>query len=386
MPAHTGSGTLQTMILVFVSLALLAGVGATVYFQKFHKPSRGPGDSAAELRDRNLSFDPPPAPWTTDDDTKARLGSPIFLVYKRTDPEAYMAIGVKDFVTRPPRPSELRDGLLRPLGNLFTDVQQKELTGTKWLGQPAYAFEFRARGRQDGPTVAGVCHAVTYKGMAYWSICWAGENDTAGQLPTFQETRGRFKLLGERENWAPLESPVRPFGGHRLPYQVLDAEGIWSEPDRNLQPPEDVDPKADMLLVAREKRRGSDFADEATLVTLILDDESGDPLQAGRTYVVDRLAQKIKGSSPDGAFNAKFTEVTDAPAGDPVQNTVDGLVPVVRLRSTVSGDRNLSRLMVISAIRIGDRVVVASGWCPWADREVFEARLVQIVGSLRPAD
>jgi hypothetical protein len=379
-----GSSRLQTLVLFVMAIALIGGVAATVYFQKFHKKSQV-NDPTTDLRDRNLSFEPPGAPWVQDDNMRAKLGSPIFLVYKQENPEAYMAFGAKDFESRLPRPSELRDGLMKPLNNLFHDIQQEPSSDAKWLGQPALYFAFRARRKDEGPNVAGQCHAVAYKGIAYWSICWTGENDAEKLKGTFEASRGRFQLLDQRKDWRPREATVRPFGGHRLPYQVLDAEGIWSEPDRSIEKPEDVDPKGDLLLRAKQKRAGRDFADEAILVALILDEATGDPLAVARQYVEDQRRAEVKQKSPDGGFEVKFTELTGDPAGDPAVNPIDGLIPVVRLASSIPQDRNQSRLIVVSAIRMGDRIIAVMAWCPWADREVFEAKLMQIAGSLREA-
>jgi hypothetical protein len=41
---------------------------------------------------------------------------------------------------------------------------------------------------------------------------------------------------------------------------------------------------------------------------------------------------------------------------------------------------------VVSAIRIGEKVIVVRASCGWDDRAVYEAKLIQIAGSLQPAD
>jgi len=379
------SGVLSTVALVFVSLAVLAAVGTMVYFQLVRKKTAGGGaDLVAELRERNLSFEKPAAPWATDDETRVKVGSPILFVYKRADPDASMAFGTKDFETREPRPSELRDGLTGPLNKLFIDIRPNaETPDAKWLGQPAIAYTFRARTKGEGPTVMGECHAVSYKGIGYWAICWTGENDLPALAPDFEATRGKFKLLTARDTWVAKEAPVKPFGGHGFDYRVLDAEGIWAEPDRKVHSPTDLDPKANLLLLAKEKKKGRDFPNEATLVVLVLDAGGGDPLAEARKYVEDQRAEAMK--AVDAAFVAKFTELTGPPEGDPTPNTVDPTAPVVRLRGDVAGARDQSRLLVISAIKLDEKVVVAYASCAWADRELFDSKLTQIVGSLREA-
>jgi hypothetical protein len=380
LPSEGGSSFATTIALVVMALALLGGVGATVYFRMIHKPSRGPAaGSDVVVSEKNLAFDPPPAPWERDDDTKTKLGSPMLFVYKRADPEAYMAFGAKDYDTHDPRPAELRLDQVTPLNRLFEDVVLEPLPDAKWLGRPAAAFAFRGRTKQDGTIVTGQCHAVGYKGVGYWSMCWAGENDTAGQLAAFAAQRDRFKLLGEREKWVGRETPVRAFGGHRLGYEVLDADGVWSEPDRKDVNPTDLDPKADMVLHGRAKRKGVDRPDEAQLLVLILDSDGGDALAQGRKYVEDQRAAAVKEGDPK--LVPKFTERTADPEGD--ATPVDQATPVVRIQAMVPGATSASRLLVVSAIKVGDKVVVASAWCAWGDRGLFETKLAQIAGSLR---
>ncbi|MDB5311941.1 MAG: hypothetical protein JWO38_6143 [Gemmataceae bacterium] len=382
-PAHGGSGLLQTVVLVIMTLSLIAGVGVMVYFRLAGKKTRGT-DPAAEMRDQNLSFEPPGSPWTQDDDTRAKLGSPIVLVYKRSDPEAYMAFGAKDYSTRSPRPGELREGLVLPLGRVFEDIRpQPDLANAKWLGQPALAFQFLARWK-DGPTVIGKCYAASYKGIGYWAIYWAGENDASGQEPAFDTTLGKFKLLDLRDKWTGKEAEIRSFGGHRLGYQVLDAEGIWSEPDLKTSPPSDIDPKADLRLLGKEKKRGGrDVSEEATLVAVILDDGGGDPLAEATTYIRTYWADKIKDQT-DGKMTAELKNRVDELEGD-VSNTVDPTAPIARLEMTVPGDKNQRRLIVISAIKMDGKLIVVHSWCAWGERTALEAKLAQIASSLREA-
>jgi hypothetical protein len=356
----------------------MAGVGLMVYFKINPIRSRGGGGSPGELRERNLIFDPPPAPWVQDDDTRAALGSPFFLVYKRENPEAYMAFGARDYETRMPRPSELRDGLIRPLNTLFEEVETPPIEGGKWFGQPAVAFEFRGRGRHGGPTMVGECHAVGVKGFGYWSVCWTGEGDSKAAFPEFDETRGRFRLLNLRDKWTAKEGATKSFGGHKHGYQVLDGEGIWAEP---AQPKADeFDPAGDMHLRAKEKRKGRDFPDEADLLVLALDPSGEDALAQGVKYVKERRTAEVEKGTP--GVKMIYTDRTGLPEGDPA-NPIDPTAPVARFEERVQGARNLSRLRVVSALKVGNKVVVVSAWCAWEDRRVFEDRLTQIAGSLR---
>ncbi len=374
------SSPLQTGIIAFICFVMLAGVGVMIYFRITQKPNQVSGETGNQLHAHNLFFEAPASPWALDDDTRAKLGPPMILAFKRTEPDAFMAIGAKDFESREPRPSELRSAIDRLMERNFEDITRTNIADATFLGKPAAsAFSFRATLKDT--RVAGLVFATSYKGIGYWSICWAGEREAEEQSATFEAIREKLKLDKSRENWTPKDHPVRTFGGHALSYQVLDGEDIWKEPDAKDRPATGEDPQGDLLLAARVKQKGADFFEEATLVTVLLDPDGSDPLAQARKYVETRRADEVKAA--DEKFVAKFIERSGAPEGDPPSNPVDTPAPVVRLQMTVQGASSSSKLLVISAIKIGDRVVVVHAYCAWTDKEMFEAKLMQIAGSLR---
>jgi hypothetical protein len=297
-----------------------------------------------------------------------------------------MAFGARDFDPQEPRKTELRDSLSRSLNRLFDDIRQQgdEIPGARWLGQPAIAYSFLARMKRDGPTVAGVCYTCGYKGVGYWLIFWGGERDVNDQAPAFDAFRAQFKLLQEREKWAPREAHVRPFGGHQYRYQVLDGDGVWSEASRTDRKPEDIDRAADLLLVAKEKRRGSGQVDEANLLIVALAPDGTDPLAQGRKYVEEKWAAEVKAAG--ATYTSVVTEVTGELDGDPATVVGPATAPVVRLKAGVMEAKSATRLIVVSAVRVGEKVIVARASCGWDDRATYEAKLIQIAGSLQPAE
>ncbi|MBX9585362.1 MAG: hypothetical protein K2X87_34070 [Gemmataceae bacterium] len=378
-----GSGTRTTIVLVVVAAAVFLGVGATVYFRLFHTPAR-PADPgpAADLRDKNLALDPPGDGWVRDEDLRAKLGPPFFLAYRKGDPDhpgeadPCLAFAAKDYGTREARPGELRDGLTRPLAAVFEDISPEDLPGAAWLGRPAAAVKFHALPKGDGARVVGQAHAVGYKGFGYWAVGWGAEADAPAVLPELESLRAGVRLLDAREKWAAKEAPTRTFAGPKGGYEVVDGDGVWVEPDPAEHKPADADPAADLLLTVTEKRRGSDFAPEATFLVLLVDNLADEPLKAGRKHVEDRRAAEVREQAGDPNRATTFTDhpgAETAPAG----------APVARFRSTVADDKNQARLHVVSAVRLGDRVAVAYGWCAWADRATFEDRLVRLAASLR---
>jgi hypothetical protein len=370
------AGRRQTIVLATIVSVLLAGAALAIYFKVTSDPSSS--RASAELGELNLAFDPPGAPWSPDDAMRARLGTPVRLVYRRADPEAYVAICARDYETRPPRASELRDGLTGPLQKVCENLRvEAELPDATWLGRPARAFRFRAQSR-DG-NVGGVCHAVGYKGVAYWSVCWCGENDVEALLPEFEAVRERFRLLSHREGWQPKEGTTTEFRGEKADYRLTDTEGVWKPAETK---PEEEDAQADLYLRAKIKRRGNDFPDESELLVYVVDGGGGDPLQDARKVVEEKRTAEIRRAND--AFTPAFKELTGDPDGEPSPNAGEPNAPVVRLHGTVPGASGQSRLTVVSGIRVNDKLVVVHAWCDWSQRPAFETAFMQIAGSLRP--
>lgn len=375
--ASDPAGRRQTIILGTIVAVLLAGAALAIYFHVTAdpKPTRGGG---TEVPDLNLSFDPPGPAWSLDEEMRAKLGSPVKFVYHRLDPDAYLAIGARDYETRNPRAGDLRDGLMGPLRKLFENVRvETDLPKAKWLGHDARAFQFRAQSR-DG-NVGGVCHAVGHKGVAYWAIGWCGENDVEALLPQFEAVREQFHLMDRRDKWQPKEGTSREFRGERADYRLTDTEGVWKRADTKA---EDEDPQADLYLKATLKRRGQDFAHEAELLVFVVDGGGGDPLQDARKYVEDRRTAEIRRANAE--FTPAFKELTGDPDADPLANPGEPQTGVVRLQSTVAGASGQSRLIVVSGIRADGKLVVVQAWCDWSERSAFETLFMQVAGSLRP--
>ncbi len=374
----------MTVFWVVFTLAVLLGVGITIYFRAFHTPSVNPKDLATQLRNCNIAFDPPATPWERNPDLEAKLGPPIQIAYSRTQPSAYIAVGATPFEDRNPRLSELRLGISKPLSKIYSPdtIAVTKIEGAKWLGQDANpAFAFLAT-TEDGRKISGECHAVSYKGVAYWSICWADELDFAAVVSEFDDIRSRFRLLKEREKWQPREAQMTTFGGHAQQYLILDAEGIWKEDRR----PEDQTPPADLHLIGKIKRVGTDSMDRqlaAELWAYVIENPGGDPLAAGQQYIESLRTAEVKAAGDQ--YVVGFEVLTGDSESDPPTDIVEPTSAVVRLKSTVQGSRDQSRLIIVSALPMGDKLIVVRAQCDYKDHEFFELKLMQLAGSLRPS-
>lgn len=370
----------QTYILVGVGMISLAAAGVAIWYKMTHK-NENYGANGGELlkyKDLNFSVEAPPKPWVHDEDMRAKLGAPYIRVYRRDNPEAYIAIGARDFNGSSARPSDLDNFLAKPINSLMMEGWRKNpLEGDKtWMGQETRGYIFSGVLKAGG-SVQGEARAFGHKGVGYWFLAWTGEADIyEEQKGMFAEARRRCKLLEVRgKDWKEKVSPVVPFKGETVNYTILDAEGMWYEETERIK---DEDPKADKLLRTK-KSRSKDHQDDAELLVLLLDGGGGDPLGTGRKYVETQanLMPELRG------MNSFKEHPSDALEGDPTPNTVDGNTPFVLLRSENSLDRTYSWFYAISAIEVEGKTVVVVAKCKWGERRAFDTKFVQIVKSLR---
>jgi hypothetical protein len=369
---------LQTLLLVGVAAVALAGAAIAVWYKLTHKPEEARPEPGIRFPEKNFLLEQPPEPWKLDSAMLATLGSPYLQVYKREKPDAYIAFGARDFVNQEPRTTELKQGLLWPLGRLLaprTLTQQAIPAGTTWFGLPVRGFNFRAQ-LKEGTAVEGEAYYIAHQGIGYWFLAWTGDNEIySEQKSVFAKAREGCKWLDARNDWSPRQSNLVSFKNNVLGYTIVDGEGIWTE-ETDEERVKAEDPMADKYLTARIKPKNEDFANEADLVILVLD-SMGDPLEQARGHI-----EKRENTDPENRGRTTFQPHTENTSFDE-PNSVEGSAPYLLLKSknSVSG---VARLWAISAIRIGDKTVVACAKCLFTeeDREQFERKFVVLVRSL----
>jgi hypothetical protein len=374
------SSRLQTVMLVGVAALGLAAAVIAVWYKLTAKPDESTREPATNFPEKNLSLVEPATPWKQDGEMQGSLGAPFFRVYRRDNPEAFIAVGARDYVDRAPRPSELRDTLIFALERLLTARTLKEQTipdGVEWLGSAVGGFTFRGQ-LKNGSVVEGEAYHVVHQGIAYWFLAWTGENQIyAEQKEFFAKVRASSKLMGLRSEWKSRRAPAVRFTNNVLGYSILDGEGIWNEVTDEVAVKAE-DPTADKYLTARIKRKGSDFDLEAELVILVLDAKGDEePLEQARKYLEERENRDVENRGKT-TFEPHTEDTSlDAP------NPVEGNAPVLLLKSRNSVSEKIS-LWVLSAIRIGDKIVTARAKCAFTqeDREQFERKFVVLVRSL----
>ena len=370
----------QTMLLIVVAAVALSAAGIAVWYTMTSKSENSTANDAGySYRDVNISFEPPPKPWVPDRDMKARLDSPFFEVYRRENPEAFMAFGARDFKDHDPRPKELREVLLAALGKFTTADDRKEFAEgipKQWMGLDVQGFKFAGLMRGAG-SVEGEAIAVSHKGIGYWFLSWTGANDIyLEQRPAFEVGRSGCKLLGGRENWRPTLPPITAFKNNEIGYTILDSEHVWDvvedEADVKSQ-----DAKADKYLVVYTDRKKRSKQVRAQLIVSILDVAGDEPLKDARAHI-----EKHANELADLQGKYVFTEYTGPSEGDPT-NPAEGNSPVLLLKAVNEKNKSYVWLYAVSAIRIGNKTVVVYAWCPWESRAEFDTKFIQIAKSLR---
>jgi hypothetical protein len=360
-------------------MATIGAVCAVGFFLFRQGGAQGTGGGTArEVIDFNFAYDFPDPPWEKDSSPPAAVRANLFAL-KRNDLGARAAFAASRFETRNPQPGDLRESLFDRVRSLLEEPELTAEKGATWAGQDAVKYTFRGIEKETGQVFAGEAYAIGFKGIGYWVIAWAPERSVASLLDEFADLRGRFKLLGYRDDWKETSTPALVYAGDAAEYRLLDTERWWKKPETGTEP-RDVDPKADLLLWAYfPLKKRMDRKPKATVVTYILAPTGKDPVAAVRNYLKDRYAKEAADFG-----ETRLSDLTDEPLGDPPAHIEQQGIETVRLKAESQSDSNRSELHVLSAITAGTVVVGVDAYCPWADRGIWERRLMHIAGSLRP--
>jgi len=384
-PRRKSSGFGSTLLTLAGLLTLLSLAAGVVVFLAVVKrgglaaPAAPPGDTEVRVPDRNFAYTMPATGWRKDNDTQNEMGVNVFALQRDGTPAAWVALAVLDYETRAPLPGELRAETLRHLNRLFEDVPQDlAAEPARWGPHDARKLFFRAERKGTQVACVGEAYEMTYKGVGYWFTGWAAETDAAALSGEFEAMRGRLRTLDQREAWvgaavgeATFRS-VKPSSRFRL----TTPEKIWAAAQLE---PTDEDPAAELLLKGVLRGGGRrDFYPEALAVVMVV------PGAGEATEVAEGYVRKRHTRDPAVFGPTAITEVTGEPAGD--APAAAGL-PARRLKVRPGGPDASSvaeKLVVFAAMRSGDSVVIAEADCPWSQKDLWERRLVQLVGSLRP--
>lgn len=401
-------GNLKVFLVAGLVAVLLAGAALAIIYALTRRDTNREPDMVTRWDDVNIGLEVLPSGWARDDTIKVRLGSPYVASYKRENPEGYVAFGANAFGStdikgRTPRPSRMKAEQTRAFNKVFIRARKdrgendllafEQPLAPKWLGETLAqdtdfypnGYKFRAQS-PDGVKWAGEMYRVSHKGVAYYWMGWAQESDFEGLKSEMAAFRDKFRLLNVRKDWQETQTSVNDFKGDKVPYTISDADDAWQEKlvtDDEKKQDGKLGAEPDKLLRVRITPEGDrhGLADEAELRVYIIDPE-GEPAETAKEFAQRAETNRIKN------LNAEFKPptfdvLTDSERGDPITGAAPRTAPVVRLRSKVAESADAGQLIVASAVRVGDKMVVVRCWCEYAKRDVLEARLVQIAASLR---
>ena len=380
-PRRSGFGG-TVLALAGVGLVVVVGVSAVLLAVVLRPRLTGDGGiDESRVEEKNFAYRMPGEPWVRDSETQVALGANVFALRRDADPPAWAALTVSDYETRSPMPHELKDRAVEQLSRVFANLPPDPPTEkTTWAGHEALKWQFRGEHKTTSAVCAGEAYLMAYKGVGYWFYVWASERDVPAVAAELEDLRDRFRTLDLREKWTERVGAEVVHRGPTGKYRLSNYEAIWDRPPGI--DPAGEDPKAELLLRAELKGRSKrDFRPRATLVVMVLE-QPGEPAEVAGRYVRARHTLDAAVFGP--------TQITDRagdPEGDPAVGPDPGTTPTYRLKVSRGGpkaSRASEKLVVFSAIRVGGEVVVAEGSCPWSEREVWERRLIQLVGSLRP--
>jgi hypothetical protein len=384
---HRSEGGFPILVTIGGVLLLFGLIGAALYAAMLakrgatHVVESSPSPKEVVIADKNFAYRFPGPPWVQDQETRNALAVHAFGLKRTEPPEAWAALDVSDFGSQSPSEAELRQKMSDQLRRVFLNLPDPlPLEPAKWAGLDARRCPFRGERKGTDTVCVGECYLLAHKGFGYWFYTWSTERDAAEVASQFDDLRARFRVLDGREGGG-----IRPavaetdFHGTSVNYKLTGAASVWKKPEGLV--PTDEDPMADLLLrgelPSRQKR---DFPPRATLVGLVLKD-GGDPTAVGGQYVRKRHTLDPQVFGP-----TKITELSGEPEGDALTTPDVSSAPTTRLRVSPGGEnasRSAEKLVVYSAIRVGEVVVVAEGSCPWSERATWERRLIRLVGSLR---
>jgi hypothetical protein len=319
----------------------------------------------------------PEPPWETEDAT-IRHSLKALLVMQRTAPTSFLALLAKDYKNQAPTDAEVQAEALRRLGDYFNkdNLEWEEREPGQLAGQPAQRLVFR--GETAGHSMSGECDLLIAGCRAYVFLAWAPADQVQTAAQEFPELLTRFSLLSKTKAPAPRESATKSFGSPGLPYVVDDDSGLW---DR-WTPPTDFDPAAVLALVARDRdetgKVRSDRIAPATALILVLKPGHAD------------LAAAVKAARGHLEAQQKelYPQTTFEPVGEESTGKVDhvGTEPGQILRLHVQNAEKRQRFFQFGVVRRPEQTVVVQCECSWEQREAWQPRFDQLLGSLHPRD
>ena len=363
-----------------IVLALLV-VGLTMRGRTLIDPSSDATDSKF-----NIKVEPFPNPWETSADAQRPVNGNI-LGRKRTGPDAWVAVAAQDWVDRQPRQGEIDELMRGRLKGAFSTLEIEPVDGEKWAGHEALAVRFT--GNLDDVQVRGEAYAISYKGIGYVFFAWAPEASWQDVRVEASGLREKIKPASYRDSWVEKRAnSVTHDGGS---FEVVDSDGAWvrAKPEDEwrkedkvkyaIDDVKDIDPAAVMAFLARYRIReqGDSLRHAAEAKALVVElPGGGDPLEAAKAHVVERIKRDFAGNPPAISLEAmnRSPSGISLPTGGPAIGRFLFKNPV---------DRQEKVMYIISAISVGGKTIAVEAHCQEKDGSYVEEWMVHLAGSLK---
>ncbi len=305
---------------------------------------------------------------------------------RRSNPEAWFVVHYRDFKGRDPRADEMRVELSNMLRAAMKNVQKEPMEKVTIGDRPADGINFT--GTWTDKDVYGEAFSFAHQGIGYVLLFFSTSTEWEAAKKELNEFRDSFAFV-DRKNWRETERDSIALYEKDMPYQLSDTDQVWmkariiadGEPTkgREFAMTREMlkahDEKATMYLKmsapVRDAKQKRD-APEALAMVLELDKAGGDPLEAARKHLLGALEK-------DEAAGAKVTL-------DPAGKTISGVAVPANVgiyRTTTSVSREAKKFYAVSAMPLGDKLIVALAWCREKDADIFEPYLINLAASLR---
>jgi hypothetical protein len=365
---------------VLVLVAILVGLNSR---------GRLPGGDTQEQTDQkvNVRVDPFPPGWEEDAAVRRPMDANV-IGRKRSNPDGFVAVVARDWEDRQPRTGELEELLRTRLRGGLSTLEVEPVEGQTWADQPALALRFS--GNMDEEHVRGEAYAMAYKGIGYVYFAWANESNWAGLRDELVALREKVRPARYRENWAPKRANTETYSPEGAAYKVEDVDGVWilgkpadqwgpKERKYIVEDPKDLDPRATLALRAEYqiRERGDAKRKPAEAFALVVElDKAGDPLEAVKDHVIERIKRDYAGTPPE----IKLDPLPRSPSGVPLPT---GGPAIIRLLFNDPLDKDNRWVWVLSATKVGGKVVGVEARTPERSASYVDEWMVHLAGSLR---
>jgi hypothetical protein len=360
------TGSLVWMLFVSTVLSSSALIAGALYRQRhMARPRPAAAQEPYRSAEFNYSFRIPGPPWQRDDATRDRLHVNSF-AFRRPDPDAWVALAVRDYPKYVPGTADLHDEAVRHLRRQFPDLQyEDDPKGGELGGRPAARLVFQ--GSVGDVVMSGDCHIATHQGFAYWLFRWCPAREVEALKDELAAVRDRFAFLDQRPDWKP---PRTTFTGTKVAYTLTSEGDRWS---RAAYPPADFDLRADLALEAR----GAETAPAKRTMLLVLQlpaEDGGDAVDRAKAYLVERQKEIYP--------ETKLEELppADATATAGQVGTAPGRVLTLKMVNT----KDRERFVVLGVVPRPGGPLVLWAECDFARRALWESEFRRLMASFRP--